>query len=147
MTANPPPLHPHDVGLPTSVIRKRKRFRRIAYLMLAVAVLTAAPGWYLYGVSIWGTFHIGQFTTLHAIIAYSLLIISTIMLVLGLWYLLLAQVRRLAHIVEDAEESSKTHNCLNCGWPHDYPDRFCRHCGKPLAAIPRPDESATKIKL
>ncbi len=136
MTANTPPLHPHDVGLPASVVRKRKHFRRIGYVMLALAVLTAAPGWYLYGVSIWGTFHIGRFTTIQAIVAYSLLIVSSITLVLGLWYLLLAQVRRLAHIVEDTQEASKTHNCPNCGWPHDYPDRFCRHCGKPLATRP-----------
>lgn len=135
MTAKTPPLHPHDVGLPASVVRKRKRFRGIAYIMLAVAVLTAVPGWYLYGVSIWGTFHIGRFTTLQAIIAYTLLIVSSITLVLGLWYLLLAQVRRLAHIVDDADETSKTHNCPNCGWPYDYPDRFCRHCGKPLAVL------------
>ncbi|MDA8376459.1 MAG: zinc ribbon domain-containing protein [Planctomycetia bacterium] len=130
-----PSLHPHDVGLPASVVRKRKRFRRIAYIMLAVALLTAVPGWYLYGISIWGTFHIGRFTTLQAIVAYSLLIVSSITLVLGLWYLLLAQMRRLAHIVEGAGEISTTHKCPNCGWPHDYPDRFCRHCGKPLTVV------------
>ncbi len=114
--------------------------------MLLLAVLTAAPGWILYGVSIWNVFSLKKFTFMQALLAYSLLIVSSIALVLGLWYLLLAQTRRLSRMVEGPYDAasgvSAATRCGNCGWPHDYPDRYCRHCGKPLPAssdaVPRP---------
>lgn len=135
-------VHPHDEGLPQSVILKRKRFRLIGYLMLLIAVLSAAPGWFIYGVSVVNASSVGgNRGDITAIIGYGLLILSSITLVLGLWYLLLAQVRRLARMVEgggdagqDRVESSRP-ICLNCGWPRDPPDRFCRHCGKPLVEL------------
>ena len=66
--------------------------------------------------------------------AYGLLIVSSATLVLGLWYLLLAQVERVARIVEADETPTENEPrlCGNCGWFFDSPDRFCRHCGKPL---------------
>ncbi len=134
-----PTIHPHDRNLPASVVRKRRRFRRIGYLMLAIAVLTAAPGWALYGVAIWNVFSLRHFTFLHAVVAYGLLIFSSVALVLGLWYLLLAQARRLSIMVDGGTEGGGEKaqaRCGNCGWPRDYPDRFCRHCGKPLSAPP-----------
>ena len=71
-----------------------------------------------------------------AIIAYGLLIVSSATLVLGLWYLLLAQVQRVARIVEaDEDEGAPARRlCANCGWFYDPPDRYCRHCGKPMSA-------------
>ncbi len=138
MTTSAGQVHPHDVGLPKALIRKRRRFRRIGYLMLLIAACTALPGWFLYGVSIWGAFTVSQVTLPQAIIAYSLLIVSSITLVLGLWYLLLAQVRRLARVVEGGGEqtSRPPRLCANCGWSFDESDRFCRHCGKPLEKRP-----------
>lgn len=136
MPENNAQLHPHDIGLPVGVVRKRRRFRNIGYLMLALAVISGLPGWYFYGVSILDAFTISNFTVWQAVAAYSLLIISSITLLLGLWYLLLAQVRRLARVVEggdmtDAPPKVQPLRCGNCGWPMDTPDRFCRHCGKP----------------
>lgn len=140
------PIHPHDRHLPTAVIRKRRRFRRIAYIMLVVAVLTAAPGWILYGVAIWNVFTLRHFTFLQTITAYGLLIISSVALVLGLLYLLLAQARRMSLTVDggaDGFDGQTNPRCGNCGWPHDYPDRFCRHCGKALAGVSNADGEAT----
>ncbi len=143
MEKNLPHIHPHDVGLPVGLVRKRRRFRFIAYLMLALAVVTGVPGWFFYGVSILGAFTIRQFTLWQTVVAYSLLIVSSITLLLGLWYLLLAQVRRLARVVEGNEAQTSDSaipeplRCHNCGWPMDSPDRFCRHCGKLASDTPR----------
>jgi hypothetical protein len=107
--------------------------------MLVIAVLTAAPGWALYGVAIWNVFSLRHFTFFHAVVAYGLLIFSSVALVLGLWYLLLAQARRLSIMVDGGAEAAGEKaqaRCGNCGWPRDYPDQFCRHCGKPLSALP-----------
>src|SRR5271155_4943081 len=87
-------VHPHDQGLPRSVVRKRRRFRRIAYIMLLVTIVTAVPGWLFLGASFWSAKSINSMTFIQGAIAYTLLTISSITLVLGLWYLLLAQVRR-----------------------------------------------------
>lgn len=129
------PVHPHDEGLPQSVIRKRRRFRRIGYWMLLAAVLSAIPGWFIYVAAVIHPLSSGQnHGILSAVLGYGLLIISSITLVLGLWYLLLAQVRRLARMVEGSAEGTVVDRlrCANCGWPCEAPDRFCRHCGKPL---------------
>lgn len=126
----PEKMHPHDVGLPETVVRKRRRSRRFARVMLTIAILAAIPGWSLL------LFRVNEQAPYQAIVAYGLLIISSITLVLGLWYLLLAQVERIARIV-DADELEATpvqRLCPNCGWFFDNPDRFCRHCGKPLGA-------------
>ena len=136
-SANPP--HPHDAGLPAPVVRKRKRNRNLAHWMLLTAVLTAIPGWIIYGRSFSFAVRVKQDAPAMVLLAWLLLIISSIMLVLGLWYLLLAQVRRIARMVgeEELPAPAETLRCPNCGWPYDYPDRFCRHCGKPVgAAIP-----------
>ncbi len=128
-------VHPHDVGLPPEVVGKRKRFRGIGYVMLLIAVLTAVPGWGIYGVSFLDPYKMHGKPLMQAAVGYSLLIVSSITLVLGLWYLLLAQVRRLARMVEGpvvAEVAPPQPRCGNCGWPCDVPDRFCRHCGKAL---------------
>jgi len=104
--------------------------------MLTVAVITALAGWPLLGRSIISAIGMKTQSPYQAIIAYGLLIVSSATLVLGLWYLLLAQVERVARIVESDEGESDPARrlCPNCGWFFDSPDRFCRHCGKPLGA-------------
>jgi hypothetical protein len=127
----------HDAGLPAATIRKRRKNKSFARWMLVIAGLTAIPGWVLYASTFHNALRARDDSPFVAIIAYVLLIISSITLVLGLWYLLLAQVRRLAHItgdLGDVGDSSPPLRCPNCGWPHDAPDRFCRHCGKPIGA-------------
>lgn len=130
------PIHPHDQGLPAPVVRKRKQARHVARWMLTVAVLTAIPGWTLFGTSLMSAWRVSSENPSRAIVAYGLLIASTITLILGLWYLLLAQVRRIARMVgeDEIEPTATPPKCPNCGWPRDLPDRFCRHCGKPLPA-------------
>ena len=136
---NPQP-HPHDVGLTPKVIRKRRKNRYLAHWMLVIAVLAAVPGWTLYVVSVRTAqkFPSNPSPVPLVIAAYVLLIVSSIMLVLGIWYLLLAQVRRIAHMtgeeetLDDAGQPIAHPLCPNCGWFHDPPDRYCRHCGKPL---------------
>jgi hypothetical protein len=131
----PKKLHPAEVGLPARVIRRRRRERRIARWMLIVAVLTALAGWPLLGRSIFSAINLKDQSPYQAIIAYGLLIVSSATLVLGLWYLLLAQVEGVARIVEAHESDEEAPNprlCGNCGWFFDPPDRYCRHCGKPL---------------
>lgn len=129
------PVHPHDEGLPAPVIRKRRHARHVARWMLTIAVLTAIPGWTLYFVAINSARLAGVDNIARPIIAYALLIVSSVTLILGLWYLLLAQVRRIARMVgEDEVDIPQRPICPNCGWPRDLPDRFCRHCGKPLPA-------------
>jgi hypothetical protein len=140
MTA-PHKVHPHDVGLPEPAIRKRRRSRRFARIMITFAFLTAIPGWPLL------LFRMKDQAPYQAIVAYALLIVSSITLVLGLWYLLLAQVERVARIVEaDDTDPDPAHRlCPNCGWFFDPPDRYCRHCGKPLGtsiAAPNPNAGA-----
>jgi hypothetical protein len=123
-------MHPHDVGLPEPIVRKRRHSRRIARVMLTIAVITALPGWLLL------LSRMKSQSPYQAIIAYGFLIVSSATFILGLWYLLLAQVDRVARMVESDENDdvSATHLCPNCGWGFDGPDRFCRHCGKPLGA-------------
>jgi hypothetical protein len=129
-------VHPHDVGLSDRVIRKRKNNRYLAHWMITFAVITAIPGWIIYGRSFSFAVNVKQDSPAMVILAWGLLIISSATLVLGLWYLLLAQVRRIAHMVGEDEPATDAAalRCHNCGWPHDGPDRFCRHCGKPLGA-------------
>jgi hypothetical protein len=123
--------------LPEPAIRKRRRSRRVARVMLTVAIATAIAGWGLLSSSIHSAIRIKDQPPSLAIIAYGLLIVSSVTLVLGLWYLLLAQVERLARMV-DADELDegveRPAACANCGWPCDAPDRYCRHCGRPLGA-------------
>jgi hypothetical protein len=135
----PAKIHPHDIGLPERAIRVRRRSRRAARIMLTIAVLTALPGWPLL------LTHVKSQSPYQAIIAYALLIVASVTLVLGLWYLLLAQVERVARIIEsdDTEPDPARRLCQNCGWFFDAPDRFCRHCGKPLGtSIVAPDPHA-----
>ena len=131
MPASAAPPRPHDIGLPDSLVRKRRHFRRIGYVMLLLAALTAIPGWFLYGLALWGAWAINPPPWPQTVVAYFLVITSTVTLVLGLWYLLLAQVRRLARVVE-GDDSIPPRLCPGCQWPCDQSDRFCRHCGKPL---------------
>ncbi|MCL2640507.1 MAG: zinc ribbon domain-containing protein [Phycisphaerales bacterium] len=130
-----PDLNPNDAGLSETAICTRRRSHRLARLMLITAALTAVAGWALFGTSIFSAIHIKEQSPYRAIIAYALLIVSSATLVLGFWYLLLAQVQRIAHIVESEESLTAPERplCPNCGWPRDPPDRFCRHCGKGLA--------------
>jgi len=133
---SPPKPYPSDVGLPEPAVRKRRRSRRLARIMLTIAVLTAAAGWTLFGNSIFNAIKIREQSPSLALVAYGFIITSSVTLVLGLWYLLLAQVERLARMVDAAEldESAPLPDsrCHNCGWTCDPPDRFCRHCGKSL---------------
>lgn len=131
-------IHPHDVGLPVAAVRKRRRSRRVARWMLTIAILTAVAGWALFGFSVSAAARMRDQPASLAIVAYGVLIVSSVTLVLGLWYLLLAQVERVARMVEgeadSEEEAEHAHRCGNCGWSFDVGDRFCRHCGKPLGA-------------
>jgi hypothetical protein len=128
-------IHPHDIGLPEPVVRKRRRSRRMAGFMLGVALATAIAGWALFGSSIFNAIHIRAEAPSRAIIAYALLIISSATLVLGFWYMLLAQVQRIARMVDaqELEELSATGEpCPSCHRRADEKDRFCRHCGAAL---------------
>src|SRR4051812_35764083 len=125
-----PKVYPGDEGLPEPTIRNRRHSRRLARIMLTIAILTAAVGWTLFGSSIFSAIKIREQPPSLAIVAYGLLIVSSITLVLGLWYLLLAQVERLARMVDAAELEDPVlpeSRCPNCGWSCDPPDRFCRH--------------------
>ena len=139
-------VHPHDVGLPEPAVRKRRRSRRLAWIMLTIAVLTAAAGWPLFGNSILFAMRIKDQPPSLALVAYALLIISSVTLVLGLWYMLVAQVERVARMVVDGgatgQIADSARGCTNCGWTFDPPDRFCRQCGRPLGGDPGgPDAS------
>jgi hypothetical protein len=134
--STPRKMHPHDVGLPEPIVRKRRHSRRVARIMLTIAAVTALAGWTIFGGSIFSAIRIRNQSPYQAIIAYVILIVSSATFILGLWYLLLAQVDRVARMVEsdDSDDVSSPHLCPNCGWGFDGPDRFCRHCGKPLGA-------------
>lgn len=148
----PDKIHPDEIGLSDLAIRKRRRSHRIARFMLTIAIATAVAGWSLFGSSIFSAIHIKEQSPQLAIVAYAILIISSVTLVLGLWYLLLAQVERLAYMVDadhldSAEPDPMTdRRCINCGWSYDSPDRFCRHCGRPVGGgvsiRPRTDSEA-----
>jgi Kef-type K+ transport system membrane component KefB len=129
-------ISPRDIGLPEPVIRKRRRSRRLAGIMLTIALVTAIAGWSLFGTSIFNAIHIKEESPSLALFAYALLIVSSATLVLGFWYLLLAQMERLARMVEapETEESAAPTRCAGCHCPCDPADRFCRHCGKSLTA-------------
>ena len=134
-------VHPHDIGLPEPVVRTRRRSRRMAGLMLGVAVATAVAGWGLFGASIFNAIHIKEEAPSRAIIAYGLLLVSGVTLVLGFWYLLLAQVQRIARMVDaqELEEMSATgESCPMCHRKAAEADRFCRHCGAALASFRPP---------
>src|SRR5436853_263637 len=123
-------ISPHDVGLPEPVVTRRRRSKRFARIMLITAGLTAVAGWWLFGTTIFSAIKVQEQSPYRVIVAYAILIVSSVTLVLGLWYLLLAQVERVARIVEaDEEKENGRKLCPNCGWNHDSPDRFCRHCG------------------
>ena len=109
----------------------------MAGVMLGVAVGTAIVGWGLFGTSIFNAIHIKDEAPSRAIIAYGLLVVSGATLVLGFWYLLLAQVQRIARMVDaqELEEMSATGEvCPSCRRKSTDGDRFCRHCGTSLAA-------------
>lgn len=132
-------LHPHDRGLPAAVIRQRRQAHYLARWMLLIAGLTALAGWSIYGRAFFFALWSRTQTPYGVIVGYGLLIISSITLILGLWYLLLAQVQRIARIVHADDlphVEGQNLRCHNCGWPIDEPDRFCRHCGKQLIALP-----------
>src|SRR4051794_16329727 len=113
----PQKINVNDLGLPPAIVRKRQRSRRVARIMLIVAALTALAGWPLLGRSIFSAIKMTQQSPYEAIVAYGLLIISSATLVLGLWYLLLAQVQRVARIVEsdENEDPPEKRLCGNCG--------------------------------
>src|ERR1041385_8271442 len=123
-------IHPHDIGLSETAIRKRQRSRRLARIMLTIALITAAAGWFLFGTSIFNAIHIKDQPPSLAIVAYALLIISSATLVLGFWYILLAQVERLAHMVENAEGEAEQElappasTCSGCKRSVETSDRF-----------------------
>jgi hypothetical protein len=134
-------VHPHDVGLPEPIIRKRRKSRRMAAIMLGVALATAGAGWAMFGTSVFNAIHIKEESPNRALIAYALLIVSSATLVLGFWYLLLAQVQRVARMVDaqELEELSATGvPCPRCHGRVDPGDGFCRHCG----AAMKPEASA-----
>ncbi|HEY4329656.1 MAG TPA: hypothetical protein VGN88_07960 [Phycisphaerae bacterium] len=128
-------VHPHDIGLPEPVVRKRRRSRRVGAIMLSVAVVTAGLGWFLFGTSIFNAVHIKDQSPLLAIGAYAILIVSSVTLVLGFWYLLLAQVERVARMVDASELEEMSLDgepCPSCRRKAAAEDRFCRHCGASL---------------
>jgi hypothetical protein len=103
--------------------------------MLTAAVASGVAGWGLYASSISSAVRLREQSPALAIVAYGLLIVSSVTLVLGFWYLLLAQVERLARMIDaDPQAREIGATCGNCGWQVDPPDRFCRHCGHALGA-------------
>ena len=58
-------------------------------IMLAIAAVTAAAGAVLFRASVFHAEHIQEQPASLAIVAYAILIVSSVTLVLGLWYLLL----------------------------------------------------------
>jgi len=133
-------VHPHDVGLPEGAVRKRRRSRRLAKIMLAIALVTAVAGWFLFGTSIFNAIHIKEQPASLAIVAYALLIISSATLVLGFWYMLLAQVERVARMVDAAELETPAGGvaaiCPQCKQAGEAGDQFCRHCGAAMEGMP-----------
>jgi hypothetical protein len=132
-------VHPHDVGLPEVAVRKRRRSRRLAIIMLVIAGVTATAGAVLFRASVFNAVHIQEQPASLAIVAYAILIVSSVTLVLGLWYLLLAQVERLARMVDAAdmpEPMAATTACHQCSGRVDGGDKFCRHCGAALGRNP-----------
>jgi hypothetical protein len=140
-------VHPHDVGLPAVAVRKRRRSRRLAAIMLAIALVTAGAGWTLFGTSIFNAIHVKEQPASLAIVAYALLIVSSATLVLGFWYMLLAQVERLARMVDAAEleemrepevdapvQKKQGEVCPKCQGLVESGDCFCRRCGVALKA-------------
>ena len=128
-------VHPHDLGLPETVVRKRRRNRKLAAIMLAIALITAAGGWFLFCTSIINAMRIKDQPPSLVIVAYALLIVSSATLVLGLWYMLLAQMERLVRMVDAAElEELKAPaaTCPQCQRQAKAGDRFCRQCGAAL---------------
>ena len=127
-------IHPHDIGLSEPAIRKRRRSRRLSTILLTIAILTAALGWPLYGSTIIAALKIRDQPLAFVFIAYGLLIVSSVTLVLGIWYALLAQVERLARMVDAAEleEAAGETHCPKCHEVAELGDRFCRKCGGPV---------------
>ncbi|HVT80868.1 MAG TPA: hypothetical protein VHM90_09440 [Phycisphaerae bacterium] len=128
-------VHPHDVGLPEPIVRKRRRSRRLAHIMLTIAIVTAAPGWFLFRTSIFNSIHIQDQPPSLAIFAWAFLIISSATLVIGLWYLLLTQVERIARIVDATElDESLAGQVRQCPACHHrgVEGNFCSHCGAKL---------------
>lgn len=136
-------IHPHDEGLPLRTVRARRGHRRVAFWMMLVALLTAVPGWIFFGASLRDAILVRSEDVTVTMIAWAVLAISGITFVLGVWYLLLAHVKRIARMVDsetpetdqDNPADAANRTCPNCGWPHDAPDRFCRHCGKALLKL------------
>ncbi len=124
-------INPHDAGLPEAAVRRRRRSRRLAWIMLSIAVLTAAAGWILFVTSVFSAIHLREQPESLVIVAYGFLIVSSVTLLLGLWYILRAQVERLAQVVDSAEsvKPMAALTCSRCGRAVDAGDRFCRHCG------------------
>jgi hypothetical protein len=109
--------------------------RRLAIVLLAIAAVTAAGGAVLFRASIFNAVHIQDQPASLAIVAYLVLIVSSVTLVLGLWYLLLAQVERLARMVDAGEAGAGAPvgaACPQCHGKVEGMDRFCRHCGAAL---------------
>ena len=132
-------IHPHDIGLPPATVRKRRHIRRLAVILLAIAAVTAAAGAVLFRTSVFNAVHIQDEPASLVIVAYAILIVFSVTLILGLWYLLLAQVERLARIVDasDLEETAASPTtCPQCHGKIESADRFCRHCGTALSRHP-----------
>jgi hypothetical protein len=133
-------IHPHDVGLSPAAVRKRRRSHRLAFVMISIALLTAAAGWFIYFTSVSHAVTLKDQPPAMAIIAYGFLFISSVTLVLGFWYMLRAQVERIARMVDASELDDQpatpapapTLACPHCRCHIDATDHFCRHCGKSL---------------
>src|ERR1044071_4548410 len=83
----------------------------------ATPVMTGVAGWPLFGASVSNAIHIKDQPQSLVIIAYIFLIISSATLVLGLWYLLIAQVELLARMVDIAElddPAAHPRHCSEC---------------------------------
>jgi amino acid transporter len=134
-----PKVHPHDVGLPETAVRRRRRSRRLATIMLAIALIIAAGGWFLFVMSMLSAMRVKDQPPSLVIVAYALLIVSSITLVLGFWYMLRAQMERLSRMVDvaDLEEPGAPGAASpRCQRQAGAGDRFCRQCGTALAQNP-----------
>jgi predicted MFS family arabinose efflux permease len=75
-----PKINPHDIGLPPAAVRKRRHSHRLATIMLTIAVITAAAGWFVYITSVVNAIRIKDQPPSLALVAYGRAIANSLVL-------------------------------------------------------------------